>query len=241
MGAVAAPHHEVVDVGLDRAVDAVHVADDLGVRPHAQRRGAAGGSASAGVRPRGEVAAGPGIGDMRAVRRRGGLADLRARAPALVAGGRRCAVARRPRRRAPIARTGDDAPSQSIPSARRSASCWSTYCSRERPGSRSSTRIRKRAPAPRANSQASSAVRRLPRCSVARRAGRKAPVGARRRRACETKWLAHRRDATSARLARSRPARLYGAAAMAEPDATEEAEESAPPLPCAPCRGKGTG
>ena len=74
---------------------------------------------------------------------------------------------------------------------------------------------------------------------LARRAGRKAPVGARRRRACKAKGLAHHRDATSARLARSRSARLYGAAAMAEPEATAETQDSAPPLPCAPCRGTG--
>src|SRR5687768_12441801 len=53
-------------------------------------------------------------------------------------------------------------PSQSIPSACRSASCCSSAPGRTR--SRSSTRIRNRRPVERANSHASSAVRRLPTC-----------------------------------------------------------------------------
>ena len=56
-------------------------------------------------------------------------------------------------------------PSQSSPRAARSASCASSIPGRTRERSRSSTRTRNRAPAERANSQARSAVLRLPRCS----------------------------------------------------------------------------
>src|SRR3954463_4923263 len=62
--------------------------------------------------------------------------------------------------------------------AARSASCSSTKCARERPRSRSSIRTRNRAPAERANSHASRAVRRLPRCSVPVGLGAKRPSAA---------------------------------------------------------------
>ena len=111
----------------------------------------------------------------------------------------------------------------------------STCVSRERPGSRSSMRSRNRAPAPRANSQASSAVRRLPTCS--------SPVGVGAKRPSALAGagpLGRRSSGTSATLtASSVKTRLYGAAAMADEEASEDAGTSAPPLPCAPCRGTG--
>src|SRR5215207_383295 len=68
--------------------------------------------------------------------------------------------------------------SQSSPRALRSESCASCTPGRTRERSRSSTRIRNRAPAERANSQASRAVRRLPRWSW--------PVGLGAKRPSET-------------------------------------------------------
>src|SRR4051794_11569312 len=67
-------------------------------------------------------------------------------------------------------------PSQSTPTARRSASCRSSTPGRTRPVSRSSTRIRKRPPDERAKSQASSAVRRFPRWRSPVGGGAKRPV-----------------------------------------------------------------
>src|SRR5215208_8023225 len=73
-------------------------------------------------------------------------------------------------------------PFQSSPRALRSESCVSSTPGRTRERSRSSTRTRNRAPAERANSQASSAVRRFPRWS--------GPVGLGAKRPSELKTLA---------------------------------------------------
>ena len=66
-------------------------------------------------------------------------------------------------------------PSQSRPNEAISASCSSADPGRTRPASRSSIRTRNRDPADRANSHASSAVRRFPRCSVPVGLGAKRP------------------------------------------------------------------
>ena len=177
-GAVVAAHDEVVDDALDAPGEAV-------VEGHARRVGA---TRSAGGRPRASRsarcaavrrAAGARVGALgqRAVRRRRGLADLGARAAARVEEAVGVAGARAPPRRARRARTGArPAPSQSRPSARRSAS-WLGLDARAARGrvSRSSMRSRKRASWLRAKSQASSAVRRLPRCSVPVGEGAKRP------------------------------------------------------------------
>ena len=67
-------------------------------------------------------------------------------------------------------------PSQSSPIAARSASCSSAEPGLTRPGSRSSIRTRNSEPADLAKSHASSAVRRLPRCSVPVGLGAKRPL-----------------------------------------------------------------
>src|SRR5436190_20964084 len=59
--------------------------------------------------------------------------------------------------------------------AARSATCWCATSSRVR-SSRSSTRIKKRRPAERANSHASTAVRRLPMCRSADGLGANLPA-----------------------------------------------------------------
>jgi hypothetical protein len=81
--AVVAAHDEVVDDARLRAVDAVGEGDRRGVGGDAQRRRAPGRLALGALR-RGQVAARAGVVALgqRAVRRRGRLADLRARAPA---------------------------------------------------------------------------------------------------------------------------------------------------------------
>ena len=177
--AVVAAHDEVVDHALLRAVHAV-VEGDPRCRP-ARTRSAGGRPPRALAPPLGrrqaQARARVGALRQRPVRRRGGGADLGPRAEALVQPARRRAAGRSPprRRRGGWTGTRPRRPSRGPAPAGRAAAAR-PIPARTRPWSRSSIRTRKRAPAERAKSQASSAVRRLPRCSVPVGLGAKRPL-----------------------------------------------------------------
>jgi hypothetical protein len=166
-GPVVAPDDQVVDDLLDRPEQAVDEVDPRGAGAQPQGRRAP-FALALGALGRGERSAGSGVGALgqRAVRRRRRLAHLAAGAETGIEQAFRVEIAVAPAyasSRSDCVTTGG---SQSTPSAARSASCCSASPGRTRPRSRSSTRIRNAEPALRAKSQASSAVRRLPRCSV---------------------------------------------------------------------------
>ena len=148
---------------------------------HAQRRRAARGLAL-GALGRRQVAAGAGVGALGQRRRAGAEAASRISAPRAPAGVER---ARRPRggrsrrvvERAALGLADDRAVPVEAERGEVGELLGLEARAATRPVSRSSTRTRKRAPAARANSQASSAVRRLPRCSAGGGGG-EAAVGA---------------------------------------------------------------
>ena len=166
--AVVAAYDQIVDDALAAAEQAVGERDGRRAGAQAQR-GRAPRRLARGALGARQLAAGPGVGAVRAARRAAPTPPGGSRRACRSRGtGRRRRPAARSRRRSARRRSDwrTTGPSQSRPSAARSASCCSATPGRTRPRSRSSMRMRKRAPCERANSHASSAVRRLPRCSV---------------------------------------------------------------------------